>query len=164
EGQGASQHTMRPLGGDWLSSDGTAIREHITQTSQGPVGVIIDARGVTHSGPSGYPIVDPNGNTITDNLSSSPQTPTAIIGWTDSVGRYVPNVGAVLESTVPPEASASLTTDYTGCTGALPIAKAYLWNVPGEGGPTVQYKVCFVSLTFTTTSIPNCASPNCSVS
>lgn len=181
QGPGIAQHTMRsinaPLGsflGDWLSSDGTAIRTHYTQTSQGGVltttSTMTDADGISYQQPSGgrlfgaSPVLatDPNGNTITANLSASPNDQGVIVGWTDSVGRKVPYIDALFVNPVPPELSTSLTQDYSGCTGALPTVKAYLWNVPGEGGSTVQYKVCYVSLTFTTTTIPTCSAPNCS--
>jgi RHS repeat-associated protein len=180
EGQGVAQHTMRSINatlgtylGDWLSSDGTAIREHFAQTPQGVTALsVTDAAGVV------YPVLfdshvletdntvaatDPNGNTITAVLSAGQGNAYNIVGWKDSVGRYVPYVQALFHNPVPPETAASVTQDYSNCTGSLPTTLAYRWDVPGEGGGTVEYKVCFATLTFTfpAAGIPNCQSANC---
>src|SRR5262249_20125603 len=39
----------------------------------------------------------------------------------------------------------SSTTDYSNCSGPLPITSAQTWQVPGPQGGTVTYKFCYVT-------------------
>jgi RHS repeat-associated protein len=72
---------------------------------------------------------DPNGNQI-------------IVGsnYVDTIGR-----------TVPPPPGTS-TTDFSGCTGPLPIVSASIWTVPGPNGGTINFKFCNVTINV---DIPN---------
>lgn len=81
---------------------------------------VVFPSGVRYTG-NGY-LEDTNGNQI--NLGQT---------IVDTLGRSIPQGGAS-------------TTDFSGCTGPLPIATANLWSVPGPNGGTSAFKFCFVSV------------------
>lgn len=117
---------------------------------QPSTGVITDRSGISYGG-GGHMKEDANGNFFT--LTSSSGTPPTV---TDTVGRVIPYInGAPLPSPDPnfPQWSAvglgSPTTDYTSCTGPLPIVAALSAQMPSPGG-TGTYKFCFVSLEIAT--------------
>ena len=91
--------------------------------------IATDREGTRYSGANTQPLVsmeDANGNMISATSS----------GWTDSVGRTIPN---------PPTAGTSNTTNYSGCTGSQQTTGAYNWVVPGPNGGTSTYKFCWAS-------------------
>lgn len=99
--------------------------------ADGPT-TFIDSSGITHTNLSWANVsdtrTDSDGNTITYSATT---------GWTDSLGRTIP---LMTEST-----NAS---DFTGCTGAQPIAYVYLWNLPGPNGGSYPLKFCYSTITF----------------
>jgi RHS repeat-associated protein len=83
---------------------------------------------------------------------------------TDTLGRVIP---------LPPTSNGSqvsggvATSDFSHCTGQLPIAAAALWQVPGPNGGTATYKFCYANVqiftnhTFNTNcSFNQCVQPN----
>ena len=58
-------------------------------------------------------------------------TPSGISNVLDTLGRVLPTA-----------ASGTVTTDYSGCTGPLPITSASIIAFPGYGGATRSIKVC----------------------
>ncbi len=87
---------------------------------------LIEPSGIRHIAPaSGSPVIteDTNGNQITSAGGL----------LTDTLGRTIP-----LPTT---------TTDYTGCSGPLPISSATAWNPPGINGGTFTIKLCYVDIT-----------------
>ncbi len=96
--------------------------------------VITDRDGVRHYPGScntpGYlsgniaKLEDTNGNQITCNSGV----------FTDTIGRAI----SLVQTT---------TTDYSGCTGQLPISSASVWTVPGPIGGSVTFKFCYVRVT-----------------
>jgi RHS repeat-associated protein len=76
---------------------------------------------------------DPNVNQITQTSS----------GWVDTMGRNIPG---------PPGTNGNIasggvtTSDFSHCTGQLPIDSAALWTVPGPNGGLSTYKFCFVKV------------------
>ena len=78
-------------------------------------------------------VTDTDGNAITASYSSNGET------LIDTLSRQIPvyNLGS----------GAVVTTNFTGCTGSLPILTAYLWSIPGPNGGTNTYKVCIGTVT-----------------
>jgi YD repeat-containing protein len=70
-------------------------------------------------------IEDANGNILTPNYDQS-----GVTSWTDSMGRILPT-------------RMTSTTDYSGCSGSLPISSASLWNPPGLNGGVSEFKFCY---------------------
>ncbi|MCU1304991.1 MAG: hypothetical protein JWQ87_5275 [Candidatus Sulfotelmatobacter sp.] len=97
----------------------------------GPDGVRYSHSSVT------YPIIseDTNGNQIT--LSGG--------GWTDTIGRFIPAFPPFLTKLQGPFPTGveGSTTDYSGCTGPLPVAGAIVWDPPGVDGGSYHLKFCF---------------------
>lgn len=85
-------------------------------------------------------IEDPNGNLITSNLGSPNGGADVLESWTDTLGRTIP------APPVPGAPSFGQTSNFSGCTGALPTTSAYLWTVPGPSGGTSTYKVCMTGI------------------
>ena len=83
--------------------------------------------------PNSFTLIDTNGNQITQTSS----------GWVDTMGRNIP---------APPSTNGNIasggvaTTDFSHCTGQLPIDSAALWTVPGPNGGPSTYKFCFVKV------------------
>ena len=86
--------------------------------------------------PGAAGLTDTNGNQIT--VSSS--------GWTDTMQRSIPFPVS--------------TTDFTGCTGPLPIYQAWIWNLPGVNGGTYPIKFCSVQVLENPSTLPNEDDPN----
>jgi YD repeat-containing protein len=83
---------------------------------------------------------DANGNIITHNqIGTSCSTTQCTYDYVDTLGRTVPSPLAAELSTT--------TTDYSNCTGPLPISSAKVWNGPGPSGGTTTLKFCFVLVT-----------------
>ena len=123
-----STHPAGQIGSNLYETlDSTGI---LLNTSTGD---IISPDGVRANG-SSFVITDPNGNQITQTSS----------GWVDTMGRNIPG---------PPGTNGNIasggvsTTDFSHCTGQLPIDSAATWTVPGPSGegPTT-YKFCFVKV------------------
>jgi RHS repeat-associated protein len=123
--------------GSWNATlDGSAYRVSAGVPTTCPYSRwITDRTGVTHttgctgSGTSAQPFSyyeDPNGNRITESLD--PLTGSRL-GYTDTMNRFLTAVS-------------KKTTDFSGCTGALPTASASLWSIPAFGGGTQTYKFC----------------------
>lgn len=121
-------HNVENTSNGYVSLDATGF--HYDPNSN----IAIDRKGVQYffstSGPEVYSpgkIEDPSGNTITGTSTA----------WTDTLGRTLP---------APPWAQGAgggvATTDFTRCSGPLPISSAYLWNLPGPSGGTSSFKVC----------------------
>ena len=71
-------------------------------------------------------------------------------------------IGDTLGRNIPVSAS-STTSDFTGCTGLLPISSASLWIVPGSNGANETFKFCYAEVTIFTNhhfSGANCRQPN----
>lgn len=83
--------------------------------------------GTRYSGVSGStPVLeDSNGNQITFGSTV-----------VDTMGRNIP--------------AATSTTDFTGCTGSLPISSASVWSVPGANGSSNVFKFCNAKVTIYT--------------
>lgn len=127
-------HQMWGTGSNYLSLDATGTQLN-TATN-----VVVDRNGIQYyygtggSGVDPTQIQDPNGNYISANVSNG-----AITGWTDTLGRTFP---------LPPNYGIGgvTTTNYTGCTGSLPVSSASLWNLPGPSGGFYTVKVCFAKV------------------
>lgn len=89
-------------------------------------------------GAPGTPVAieDTNGNKLTYNSAQS--------SWTDTVGRVL-NLGVS-------------TSDYTGCTGPLPVTRANTITAPNPQGGTETYKVCFASPSYSFSLLGNATS------
>jgi hypothetical protein len=115
-----AQHPLGNIGGtQYESLDATGFK---WDSSNGTITLADGTRYVTPS--SGIPYLeDVNGNQI--SLGST-------VG--DSLGRNVPAGPSIA------------TSDFSGCTGLLPIASAALWSVPGSNGATETFKFCFANV------------------
>jgi RHS repeat-associated protein len=116
--------------------DGTGVRYNST------AGTLIDRDGIIYPGsPSSDPNrinvteEDPNGNKITYSGPGPYQ-------YTDSLGRVIPDPGFAWYKTP--------TTNFSGCTGPLPIASAETWSPPGPNGGILQFKFCHVTIALKT--------------
>ncbi len=76
-------------------------------------------------------VEDTNGNQITVGSST----------YTDTLGRVIPKTYTV-------------TTDYSNCSGPLPISSASTWTVPGPQGGQVTYKFCYVTFSLNFNLVP----------
>jgi RHS repeat-associated protein len=76
---------------------------------------------------------DTNGNQITLNLNGT--------GYTDTMGRTIPLVGAITSTN---------SADFSGCSGTQPITVVVLWNPPGPYGGTYPLKFCYFGQTVPT--------------
>jgi RHS repeat-associated protein len=116
-----------------IAADGTGfwVNSSAVTTVPAPT-VIIDRDGVRHYITPSTPGViseDPNGNQIKIGTGGT---------ITDTMGRvFLPSGGP---------APGSPTTNFSGCTGPLPIASATIWSLPGVSGGTMQYKFCQVTV------------------
>src|SRR5262249_40541972 len=147
--QNGAKHQMGALAsGKWLSLDATGYLYDHTN------GIVTNREGTRFTwlpqtgSANGYylpKIEDANGNLITTNASPATGIVTQI---TDTMGRSIP-----LPSGLP-------ATDTTGCTGALPVAAAYLWSPPGLSGGTSPFKICYASIS-SNFQPPNCTAPTC---
>ena len=86
-------------------------------------GSLIDSQGIIYT--NGICEEDPNGNKLCTNAGQ------------DSLGRTIPAL---------PTAVTSNTTDYSKCTGTLPIVSASTWNPPGPSGGTSAFEFCYASV------------------
>jgi hypothetical protein len=115
--------------------------------------LVTDKRGVRYSFnclANFVSALDPNGNKITGNVGSLPNGNLGFVSWTDSLGRVIPT---------PPVAQATVsqwgsTTDFSGCTGALPTQQAFLWTIPSLAAGSATYKVCMAGVAI---NLPNCS-------
>jgi RHS repeat-associated protein len=124
---GAVHNFGNVSGSVWESIDATGMRYDASS------GVITDSAGTRYNpqynfstGISTDLIEDTNGNEISMTQST----------WTDSLGRVLPPMQGVT------------TTDYSGCTGPLPIVAASTWTVPGLNGGSQTYKFCSATVAF----------------
>jgi len=118
-------HTLLPTTpNNWLAIDGSGFQANMDMSLYfAPFRSVTDANGVRSTSLSpGAPgtIEDTNGNLITVTSDN----------YIDTMGRVVPKTYAA-------------TTDYTGCTGPLPTASAYVWNFPGLNGGSYPIKFCY---------------------
>ena len=116
-------------GSIWESIDATGMRYDATAN------IITDSAGTRYNyqynnntGIITELLEDANGN----EMSMTQGT------WTDTLGRTFP----------PPWGVA--TTNYSGCTGPLPIAYASTWTVPGPNGTSQTYKFCYANVSYIT--------------
>jgi RHS repeat-associated protein len=90
--------------------------------------------------PNGTRYIQPsiNGPTTEEDTNGNQITVATIEGgWTDTMGRTIP---------APPNAVNANTTDYSGCSGPLPITAAATWTIPGLNGGNYTLKFCYVSI------------------
>lgn len=82
---------------------------------------------------------DPNGNVIYHYQSGStcPSAPCSFY-YQDTLGRNIPSPFYAEQT--------SYTSDYSGCTGPLPIDSAVIWNAPGPNGGVTSLKFCYVQI------------------
>jgi len=141
-------HQMWGTGNNYLSLDATGTQLN-TSTN-----VVVDHNGIQYyygtggAGVEPTQIQDSNGNFISATVSNG-----AITGWTDTLGRTFP---------LPPNYGIGgvTTTNYTGCTGSLPVSSAGLWNLPGPSGGTYTLKVCFAKVQIRTNFTLGQGNPN----
>ena len=130
-----AQHPMVPEDSTGqVTGDATGFWANSSTFTTAPAPtVIIDRNGVRNfiTATNGVLREDPNGNQIT--IASN-----GIL--TDTMGRSLPYMPATSTS-IP----GSSTTNFSGCTGPLPIASATIWSLPGVSGGTLQIKFCQVS-------------------
>lgn len=95
---------------------------------------------------------DPNGNQISETVTLTNTNP---YQWSyyyrDTLARTIP---------LPPPNNGTqntATTDYTGCTGPLPISSAVLWSPPGPNGGTSTFKFCYAMVSLQTNFQVPCA-------
>jgi RHS repeat-associated protein len=117
------------------ATDGSGFWANSSSVTTAPAPtVIIDRDGVRHFiSPSAPGVVseDPNGNTISIRADGA---------ITDTMGRVFLSGGGGATPGSP-------TSNFSGCTGPLPIASATIWSLPGISGGTTQYKFCQVTVT-----------------
>lgn len=82
---------------------------------------------------------DSNGNQILSGSDS---------GWVDTLGRNIPNLPSFQSGLAGPYVAgvSGATTDFSGCTGPLPVAGAGIWELPGMDGASVPIKFCFAEV------------------
>lgn len=129
---GAQHPVAQQITGDgtgfWTNTESNAVNPPLPT-------VIIDRNGVRTfllSGAAGVLREDPNGNQIMIGSDGS---------LTDTMGRTFPFLKPGQVS-IP----GSSTTDFSGCTGPLPIASASSWSLPTLSGGTMTLKFCQVSV------------------
>jgi YD repeat-containing protein len=130
----------------WRSEDATGyvFQPNVNQQGDFLGGVLTDRQGNIYDfstvAPGGAQFKDSNGNIVRANPNSGGVT----TGWTDTLGRVIPDPG-----------SATSTTNLTGCPASA--TSASIWSPPGPDGSTLQYKFCWgaVSISF---NPPDCAS------
>ena len=121
------------------TSDGTGIKFDGTADGKG---VLIEPNGTRHSVPGSVGLVtvpafireDVDGNVITPFVSSS-----GAGYYVDTLNRQIPSPSATAFF----QSALQSTTDYSFCTGPLPVSSAQLWIVPGPNGGTSTYKLCY---------------------
>lgn len=131
----------------WMGSVGTAYRSMdasgFTYNSSSDVLTGPDGTRYTHASaglPANPTIIDTNGNEITSSPLGS------WYAWTDTLGRVV--------SWPPTEEIGTPTSNYSGCTGVLPISSAMIWTVPGPAGNQITFKFCYVQGFYRTNLTP----------
>jgi RHS repeat-associated protein len=130
-GDGAQHPLVRPTLGQ-ITGDATGFWSNSSFDVNAPAPtVIIDRRGVRHfiTAPNGVLREDPNGNQIKISADGSSQI--------DTLGRSIPFTNPI---------PGSSTTDFSGCTGPLPISSAHIWLLPGVSGGTMQFKFCSATI------------------
>jgi hypothetical protein len=141
-------HPMAPVGSNtYRAADGTGYRIDLPQGFPGNLSgpnpnfanTITDANGIRYSVSSDLSTrtrEDTNGNKIVGGSG---------IGATDTLGRVIPESAGfpVLLASWPTGIG---TTDFSGCSGPLPIVGAIAWAPPGLNGGTYPLKFCFVSI------------------
>ncbi len=110
------------------SNDATGYRINVSNGNAVSVvdrhGIVTDVQSWLSNGV--ISLSDPNGNTITENTNSG--------AITDTLNRQVSGIPVA-------------TSDFSGCSGPLPIAAAYTWApYPGFGGQPVSYKFCYANV------------------
>jgi hypothetical protein len=124
-----SQHTLGLTGsGNYESLDATGLRYNSSTN------VMSDESGIQYTfqtgggGRSPALIQDTNGNEISFSGTS----------WEDTMGRTIP---------LPPvNSTPGNTTDYSYCTGTLPITQAFNWTIPTVSGGQAAIKFCYASV------------------
>ena len=150
-----SIHPMDAVGPlTYRAVDGTGFRVDLPQgfpLSSDPSYTLIDSDGVRRIHQSGVPdvIEDVNGNKLTSS---------------DSLGRvFPPFSGFPVPFPAPfPSGLTGQTTDYSGCTGSLPVVSALAWSPPGLAGinsGTYPLKFCFITISETTCCDPYTGQP-----
>jgi RHS repeat-associated protein len=127
-----AQHPLVGSETGQITSDATGFWSNSSyDAAVAPPTVVITREGVRNFLTGSVNREDPNGNQILVGTS----------GYTDTMGRAI---SPFLSTTggIP----GSSTTNFSGCTGALPIASATIWTVPGLSGGTMQFKFCQVSV------------------
>jgi RHS repeat-associated protein len=109
-------------------------------------GKIIDRDGIIYPAPTSSLFStlreDPNGNQISLSISTSNS-----YEYVDTLGRSIPMPpGQAIPILQNGATQNPTTTNYSGCTGPLPISSATLWNPPGPNGSSVTYKFCYVNI------------------
>lgn len=144
-------HGMFLIGGlSTYSIDGTAYRGGASgSTFTCPyTESVTDNVGVQYVLSCGTPptsyFEDPNGNRITENYNST----NVITSWTDTLGRTIsaPGYSGPGFNPVTAYGGWTSTSDFSGCTGALTTAGAFLWSLPGPNGTTDTYKMCYATV------------------
>jgi RHS repeat-associated protein len=114
----------------FITSDGSGYIVNLPGGSNPPQA--IDRKGITYYLSSGNLYrEDTNGNQISGNFYHG-----STLGYIDTLGRSIP--------------APTATTNYSGCTGPLPIVSAKVWNIPGPSGGTSTFKFCYATVTFHT--------------
>lgn len=133
-----AQHPLVGTSGSSVSSqitgDMTGFWSNSNQDPSAPLPtVIIDRNGVRYPVTSGGLLrEDTNGNEISADSNNN---------YTDTLGRVIPIGGS---NGINPGTS---TTNFSGCTGSLATASAYIWSIPALSGGTMQIKFCLANVT-----------------
>ena len=132
DGRGSS-HIVASVGSTQESLDATQLQLNSTGIIT-PDGVLITPNKTCNTSQTPYAIQygigceaplreDTNGNEITFSSST---------GWTDTLGRSIPNPATTSTSACP--------------TGPLQVTSATLWNLPGLAGGTYGITFCYVTV------------------
>jgi hypothetical protein len=143
-------HRLGQMASGWTSLDATDWLYYPSNFVTDSHGVsipysnlVIDRNGVRYSwgtatntpnNPYLSTIEDPNGNFITTDVNTGSGASTKYI---DTLGRRIP---------YPPPVGGTTTSDYSGCTGSLPITSALLWTPPGPNGGSSTFKFCYATV------------------
>jgi len=142
-----SSHVMADIGGNnkfrtvdasgYYLDEQTIIAAHTVHKIRTPSGIqyadSFDGTGTY----IGWTVQDSNGNTINANVNNSQ------VSFIDTIGRTIPGPPASSGQSV---SGGTPTTDYAGCSGALPTAAASLWAIPAPSGATATLKFCFANV------------------
>src|SRR6185437_12361925 len=107
-----------------------------------PQAHLLGPDGVWHGASWDFPIFseDANGNQI---VFSSQIQPNGDRDLFDSLGRSIVPLSVVSSSTTTDPHAAS---DFSGCTGLLPIVHASIVSLPGKDNINAQFKLCFAEV------------------